>query len=553
MKKYNKILIVLLLVLTIGLVGLTIAYFSNSTSLDNIFKSKDYGTTYTEEFVSPDNWLPGDVTEKSITATNTGSIDQAIRISYTESWTPNKSGETLSGWIHPDGTKSNHTAASELETDEKVAVIKLANTSDWSYEGGYWYYNYRLSPGESTTSLIESVTFNPNTKLDDTCTTTLGEGTKTITCNSSGSDYDHATYNLTFTIESVQYEGYASAWQLPNNTSIAIANSSKPEPEEPETPVVTPSGAEYLASNATNAANAEYNADTKGKMFTFTHGEGANAVTESRYIGDAPNNYVYFNCTDDNDTSTCEVWRIIGTFDVERSDPEHEGQTITETRMKLVRGYDFATTMQWDNRDTSSEGGWSGSGKNDWNGSVMNTYLNGTYYSSLSATAQSQIEEAIYYLGGRAYDSTSHYGSTEDIYAWERGTVTYNNSRPTSWEGKVALMYPSDMYMTYANGVEDNCYNDPYKCYTSATPAADPTQSWVHNTNKLEGSNSQLWTWFLSPNSGYSFSVFLASVGCLGNDNANTTVGGRPVVYLKSDIKITEGTGEESSPFKLGL
>ena len=112
-------------------------------------------------------------------------------------------------------------------------------------------------------------------------------------------------------------------------------------------------------------------------------------------------------------------------------------------------------------------------------------------------------------------------------------------------------MYPSDMYMTYANGVEDNCYNDPYKCYTSATPAVDPTQSWVHNTNKLEGSNSQLWTWFLSPNSGYSFSVFLASVGCLGNDNANTTVGGRPVVYLKSDIKITEGTGEVGNPYVL--
>ena len=550
MKKYNKILIVLLLVLTIGLVGLTIAYFSNSTSLDNIFKSKDYGTTYTEEFVSPDNWLPGDVTEKSITATNTGSIDQAIRISYTESWTPNKSGETLSGWIHPDGTKSNHTTASELETDEKVAVIKLANTSDWSYEGGYWYYNYRLSPGESTTSLIESVTFNPNTKLDDTCTTTLGEGTKTITCNSSGSDYDHATYNLTFTIESVQYEGYASAWQLPNNTSIAIANSSKPEPEEPETPVVTPSGAEYLASNATNAANAPYNSDTKGKMFIFTHGEGANAVTESRYIGDAPNNYVYFNCTDDNDTSTCEVWRILGTFEVERSDPEHEGQTITETRMKLVRGYDFATTIQWDNRNSEqySSGNY---GKNDWNGSVMNTYLNGTYYQSLSSTAKSQIGDAIYYLGGRAYDSTTHYGTTEEIYAWERGTVRYNESRPTIWEGKVALMYPSDMYMTYANGVDNTCYNDPY-CNVCTSEHA--VKGWVNNTNKLEGSNSQQWTWFLSPHSGRSSHVFGAdSGGDLSCISANTAGGGRPVVYLKSDIKITEGTGEEGSPYKLGL
>lgn len=68
----------------IGLVGLTIAYFANSQTINNLFSTKEYGITYTEKFVSPDNWLPGDTTPKTITATNSGEVDQAVRISYTE-------------------------------------------------------------------------------------------------------------------------------------------------------------------------------------------------------------------------------------------------------------------------------------------------------------------------------------------------------------------------------------------------------------------------------------------------------------------------------------
>ena len=52
--KNKKSIITLLLVLCIGLVGLTIAYFSNSQTINNLFSTKEYATTYTEEFVSPD-------------------------------------------------------------------------------------------------------------------------------------------------------------------------------------------------------------------------------------------------------------------------------------------------------------------------------------------------------------------------------------------------------------------------------------------------------------------------------------------------------------------
>ena len=272
--KNNKTLIALLLVAIIGVVGLTFAYFSNQTTIENEFTTKEYGTSYEEEFVSPANWLPGDTTEKTVIATNTGQVDEAVRISLSESWTPANEGASLNGWIHADGTKSTHTTETELANDERVAVINFVDPSDWTKVGDYYYYNYKLAPSESTTSLIESVTFNSKTKLDDTCVTTVDNGVRTITCNSSGNDYDHATYKLTINIETVQYNKYNDAWGLNNTVTIA---AEKPEPPVP--------GSEYLATNATNEAGAEYNATTKGNMFTFTHGTGENAVTETRYIG----------------------------------------------------------------------------------------------------------------------------------------------------------------------------------------------------------------------------------------------------------------------------
>ena len=107
----KKTIIILILVLTIGIVGLTIAYFSNSTSVDNQFTTQPYGTTVEESFISPSNWLPGDETTKTIKATNSGNVDEAVRISFTEGWTPANSGSTLNGWIHADGTKSTHTSS----------------------------------------------------------------------------------------------------------------------------------------------------------------------------------------------------------------------------------------------------------------------------------------------------------------------------------------------------------------------------------------------------------------------------------------------------------
>ena len=508
--KNNKSLIALLLVAIIGIVGLTFAYFANSTEVENIFTTKEYGTTYTEQFVSPDNWLPGDTTNKTITATNTGQVDQAVRISLSQEWVSHN-GDTLAL------SKNGVTAA----------VLNLANTSDWTKVGDYYYYNYKLAPGETTTSFLESVTFNKDIELDDTCTESVNNGVRTISCNSSGDDYDNATYTLTLTIETVQYDKYASAWGTGNSVAIA---EERPEPPVP--------GSEYLANNATNEAGAEYNATTKGNMFTFTHGEGANAVNETRYIGDEPKNYVKFNCDDDG--TNCETWRILGVFSVD------DGTGNVEQRMKLVRGSDFATNMVFNS-----------SYNNDWTVSPLNTLLNGDYYNrtgdaatyGLKASAKSMIGDAVYYLGAVSYNSG--FGTTEKIYGEERGTTVCGacNSDTTklTWTGIVGLMYPSDEYMVYGNGVNATCYDNPYGCY-----GTNAQTGWVYKSNILEGQSSLSYTWLLSSHAGGSSYVLRAtSGGDLHGSNSNNSLGVRPVVYLKSNIKIADGTGEVGSPYTL--
>ena len=534
MKKKN--LIVLLLIAVIGIVGVTIAYFSSTTTFENVFETLEYGTEYIEKFTSPDNWKPGDVTEKTLEVKNSGSVDEAVRVKVEESWV-SKNGTTL---LLKQG-------------DNVAADIHWINEDDWTkviVDGEdyyYYYYNYKLAPQETTSKLLDKVTFNPLINATTSCSDTVVDGVTTRTCNSSGAGYDGATYTLKFTIETVQYNKYQDAW----NTSVDIA-ASKPEP--------TLTGAEYLLTNATNEANAEYNAETKGKMFYFTHilnegTENEKVITETRYIGDEPNNYVYFNCDDmSNQTSSnCEVWRIIGVFDVERTDPSDSTKTIIETRLKIIRGSDFSTTMRWDDRDADGYESGNRKGKNDWNGAAINTYLNGQYYTSMSEIAKLQIEDAIYYLGGVKSNSQSvaSFGTTADIYASERGTNVYSES-PLNWEGKVALMYPSDMYMTYAKGVNYQCFINPSGCSKNNGQTVDPTRSWVHNTNKLQGNNEQQITWFLSPSLDSQTSVLYVRVfGSIGYIMAGNNYGVRPVVYLKSNIEIFDGDGTSENPYKL--
>ncbi len=520
----KKSVIVLLLIAIIGIVGLTIAYFTNSTDVENIFKTKEYGTEYTETFVSPDNWLPGDTTQKTVVAENTGEIDQAVRIHITEEWKTHNNG-TLNGWIHADGTKSEHESESELANDERVAVLNLINKDEWTQVGDYYYYKYKLAPNEKTSSFLESVTFNPKTKLDDTCQeTSNANGVKTITCNSSGDDYDNATYTLNLTIETVQYNKYANSW----NTNITIA-------EEKPGPIAQ----ELIKTSNNNPTN--YSSGDIHQMYKFSHEATSQtgALDDYRYIGNDPYNYVYFNCTDESNTSTCEIWRIIGVFTVGRPDPDNAGETITEQRIKLIRGKSLSSSVIWADGDY-----------NNWNVSNMKNYLNTTYYNSLKDSAKSKIDTSRYYIG--QIDSNTI--TSSDYYNAERGNNVLSGF-PTNWDGKIGLMYASDYIFTFGYGVQNTCFNNIGVCYNTGGGTGEPRTSWIYNSDIRDGqSNVSNYTYTITTGliSDFAYSIDLS--GNLFSARTGYFIGEfatRPVVYLNADVKLKSGTGTSTDPYTL--
>ena len=209
-------------------------------------------------------------------------------------------------------------------------------------------------------------------------------------------------------------------------------------------------------------------------MYTFSHPatEQTGALTDYRYIGANPNNYVIFNN---------ELWRIIGVFTVE------DGNGNAEQRLKIVRNEKLSTGMSWDSNET-----------NKWDNASLNTYLNSDYYSNLSPESKNMIVDTKYYLGG----SDTNFGGAETYYNWERGTTVYSN-RDTYWICKIALMYPSDIFYIYALGVDDTCYTNVDNCSGSS----GKTNGWLYVINN----NSHLW--LLSPHSESADRVFNLTEG----------------------------------------
>ena len=188
--KNKKNLLLILGIILLG-VGGTLAYYRSTSTFDNQFNTSSYKTVAHEEFTSPSNWKPGDETPKTITVKNEGDIDAHVRVCLTDSW------------LAADGTTElpNHDTTNNID----IAIINADNTDEWTKSGNCYYYNEELAPNETTSSPIKSVTFNPEYEGSVECTTNTS--TNTITCESTNTGYDNATYTLTLTAETIQSEG----------------------------------------------------------------------------------------------------------------------------------------------------------------------------------------------------------------------------------------------------------------------------------------------------------------------------------------------------------
>jgi len=193
-------------------VGMTIAYFSSSDTMTNLFHTERYDSKTTETFVSPSDWKPGDTTAKTIKVKNTGNVCENVRIWVEEEW-ESENGDTL-----PNTQNGN-----------SMGIINTTNIQDWVQDGNYYYYNKDLLEGQTTSSFLKSVTFNKLAMSDVTCSEQQ-DGSRL--CESSGDGYDGATYTLTLHVETIQCSLSEKIWgvdvtDLENDYSIATFDTGQ--------------------------------------------------------------------------------------------------------------------------------------------------------------------------------------------------------------------------------------------------------------------------------------------------------------------------------------
>ena len=256
-----------------------------------------------------------------------------------------------------------------------------------------------------------------------------------------------------------------------------------------------------------------------------------------RYIGANPNNYVYFNCDDYNNpsSSTCELWRIIGTFN------ENSHGISGEKLVKLIRN-DSIGNLAWDSADT-----------NNWSTASLQTTLNGDYLNGSGSytsngikndTTRNMIANVTWKLGG---SSTYNDDVTASMfYERERGTTVYSG-RPTTWQGKIALMYPSDYGYATSGGSTTNreaCLAKELCNWDSSSYSDCKNSDWLFNKD---------YQWTLTPDSRSFTSFFYVShTGYVdSNINAHDSSGVSPSVYLTSNVSISGGDGTVNSPYTL--
>ncbi len=313
-------------------------------------------------------------------------------------------------------------------------------------------------------------------------------------------------------------------------------------------------GAHQLATklimDKANAEDLDYNTatdDQKKEMWTFSQEatEQTTALTDYRYIGADPNNYVKFND---------ELWRIIGVFDTD------DGTGKVEKRLKIIRNEPIGS-YSWDY--TSA-----GTYTNEWSTAQLNTLLNsgayynrttGTYYNEntpasnvdfttigLTDKAKGMIGDAKWYLGGTASFTSSSNGLASHWYKYERGTTVYSG-RSTNWTGKVGLMYLSDYgYATSGGSTTDraSCLAKEIYNWDSSSVSDCKNNDWMYNSNYSQ--------WTMTSYSDNTIAVFnVRTTGHFYFNGTRASDGARPVVHLKSTIKVITGSGTKDSPYIL--
>ncbi len=396
----------------------------------------------------------------------------------------------------------------------------------------------------------------------------VGISNQTIPGNTSETGYTHGTLkkgNRYLELATGEFKTNTTNQTITFNLKLQFPDNNENQDSEKGKSLTGKIVVNYEES-ATDTLMALYDKETKiNEVSTSGLFIDNTSDVNLRYTGANPNNYVEF-------ANTGELWRIIGVFNVKDSTGK------LERKIKLVRDESLGT-YSWDvtGNDNFGFNDWTEADlKNELNGDYLDTTLTANkndwynsywdsstnkpvlrqtgvfdYIKVIKIEYQNMISKSVWNIGGNSYSnpSSAPYGlPLLDQYNKERGTIAYQNSRPTTWTGKIGLIYASDYgYASTNSECRENLRAGVV--YDSTKEQNDYTNTKCKLDNWLQKSS---WYWTLSPSSVDSAHVFhVLGAGAVGFHGVCESYSVLPAVFLKSDILITSGTGEKTNPYKI--
>ena len=257
-----------------------------------------------------------------------------------------------------------------------------------------------------------------------------------------------------------------------------------------------------------------------------------------RYYGEDPLNYVYFNCTDENDKNTCELWRIVSISKVSDATKDNK------YNLKLVKDTPLIVKDTTNNQEIS-EFSWNNNRGYDYLESSLNGILNTGYYNANgNYIYKNSKDEEVSYDFIKSGLKTDKVRNMVASYTWRINATTDNSDAISNWYSdtahgnmanfKIGLINISD----YILSLKDDCKDIAIKEFGTCK-----SKSYLSKENGFFVLDSY------QKDEGFVYRI-------AGNNSINAiyptaTYNIYPALYLNEDVKIVSGDGSIDSPYVL--
>ena len=290
----------------------------------------------------------------------------------------------------------------------------------------------------------------------------------------------------------------------------------------------------------------DYNLTKYDKLVGYNEGNsGLRKINNTDYVydGDNPNNFIYYNCENNDNLESCELWRIVGFFYNE----ETKKYNTKIVRNESIGKYRFDYKMT-DNINEST---------NNWQSSTLNKYLNEEYklINSYDIYTEKylQLVERIPNLeisvknmkiNDERINSQISLLSLSDYL--NSSTCQKNKINEytgicltNSWLNNIEL--EKEWTLTSKEVVEEFIENEPTE--------EETTTEETENIESSENTEEEIQTEIVEEENKYVINYVYAIGENITENDVNESLNVRPVVFLKSRMVLLDGNGSLEAPY----